>query len=232
MARKHRGVKKGFWKTVGRGLILAGGILFSLGALAALGALALRWWTDRTAKPLIYSLETAPPRRVAIVFGAGVWPDGRLSAILEDRVYTAVQLYRAGKVEKLLMTGDNRFIEYNEPGHMRAYALSLGVPDEDIVLDYAGRRTYDSCYRARHIFGVSSAILVTQAYHLDRALFTARALGIDAVGVAADRQPYVYLRRYWWREMLATPVAWWEVHISHPLPVMGEPLYIFPEDHN
>lgn len=230
MAQKGRRVKRGICRTVGRILIAAGGTFFALGVLAALAILALRWWTDRTAKPLIYPIETAPSRRVAIVFGAGVWPDGRLSAILEDRVYTAVQLYRAGKVEKLLMTGDNRFIEYNEPGHMRAYALSLGVPSEDIVLDYAGRRTYDSCYRARHIFGVTEAILVTQAYHLDRALFTARALGIDAVGVAADRQAYVYLRRYWWREVLATPVAWWEVKVSHPLPILGEPLYIFPNE--
>lgn len=230
MVRNRQRVKKGAFFKIARILVIAGGTLLSLGALAALGILALRWWTDRAAKPLIYNVETVPPRRVAIVFGAGVWPDGRLSAVLEDRVYTAVQLYRAGKVEKLLMTGDNRFIEYNEPGHMRAYALSMGVPDEDIVLDYAGRRTYDSCYRARHIFGVADAILVTQAYHLDRALFTARALGIDAVGVAADRQTYVYLRRYWWREILATPVAWWEVKVSKPLPVMGEPLYIFPKE--
>jgi len=197
--------------------------------LATLAVAGLRWWTDHTAKPSTYALEEAPIRRVAIVFGAGVWPDGRLSAVLEDRVYTAVQLYQAGRVQKILMTGDNRFVDYNEPGHMRRYALSLGVPDEDIVLDYAGRRTYDSCYRARQIFGVTDAILVTQAYHLDRALFTARSLGIDAVGVPADRREYVYLRRYWWREVLATTVAWWQVKVSHPVPVMGVKLPIFPE---
>jgi SanA protein len=197
--------------------------------LAAAVVVGLRWWSDHTAKPLIYTVDEAPSRRVAIVFGAGVWPDGRLSAVLEDRVHTAVQLYRAGKVQKLLMTGDNRFVGYNEPEHMRQYALSLGVPDEDIVLDYAGRRTYDSCYRARHIFGVSDAVLVTQAYHLDRALFTARGIGIDAVGVAADRREYVYLQRYWWREMLATSVAWWQVTISRPLPIMGEKLPIFAD---
>lgn len=202
--------------------------LVGLPLLAVVVVTGLRWWTDYTAKPLTYSLDTAPSRRVAIVFGAGVWPDGRLSAVLEDRVYTAVQLYKAGRVQKLLMTGDNRFVDYNEPGHMRRYALSLGVPDEDIVLDYAGRRTYDSCYRARNIFGVTDAILVTQAYHLDRALFTARAMGIDAVGVPADRREYVYLRRYWWREVLATAVAWWQVKISQPVPVMGEKLPIFP----
>jgi SanA protein len=204
--------------------------LLALSALALSAALllgTLRWWTDMRGRPHTYTPADVPARRVAIVFGAGVWPNGRLSAVLEDRVLTAVDLYRTGKVRKLLMTGDNRFVDYNEPAHMRAYALALGVPEEDIVLDYAGRRTYDSCYRARHIFGVTDAILLTQAYHLDRALFTARRLGIDAVGVPADRQPYAFIRRYWWREILATAVAWWQVTVSHPLPVMGDQLPIF-----
>jgi SanA protein len=131
-------------------------------------------------------------------------------------------------VQKLLLTGDNRTLEYNEPQHMRDYALSLGVPDEDIVLDYAGRRTYDSIYRARHIFEVDAAILVTQAYHLDRALFTADGLGIDAVGVSADRRDYFLITRYWWREMVATALAAIEVYITHPVPVLGETLPIFP----
>jgi SanA protein len=107
--------------------------------------------------------------------------------------------------------------------------VSLGVPADDIVLDYAGRRTYDSCYRARYIFRVTDAILVTQAYHLDRALFTAHHLGIDVVGVPADRRDYVRIRYYWWRELAATTVAFWEVLVTRPEPVMGEPLPIFPE---
>ena len=103
----------------------------------------LRWWTNyRFAETCIVRMAS-PPVRLAIVFGAGVWPGGQLSPVLEDRVYTAVRLYNAGKVRKLLMTGDNRTLDYNEPQHMREYALELGVPDEDIVLDYAGRRTYD-----------------------------------------------------------------------------------------
>ncbi len=103
------------------------------------------------------------------------------------------------------------------------------MPAEDIVLDYAGRRTYDSCYRALHIFGVKEAILVTQAYHLDRALFIAEHLGLDAVGVGADRRSYLYLRNYWWRELAATALAGWEVLIARPKPVLGEKLPIFPE---
>ncbi len=204
----------------------------SIAILCVLGLaflVALRWWTDYRGKRLIYTIESVPPQQVAIVFGAGVWPDGRLSDVLADRVYTAAQLYQRGKVQKLLMTGDNRFVDYNEPKHMHDYAVTLGVPDEDIVLDYAGRRTYDSCYRAKHIFGVSDAILVTQAYHMDRTLFTADRLGIDAVGVAADRKDYIAIKGYWWRELFATALAWWEVTITRPEPVLGDKLPIFPD---
>jgi SanA protein len=201
-----------------------------LATIITAAVVALRWWTDYRYKGRIFTLDSVPSRAVAIVFGAGVWPDGRLSDILADRVETAVALYHAGKVKKLLMTGDNRFAYYNEPKHMREYAMARGVPAEDIVLDYAGRRTYDSCYRAWHIFGVREAILITQAYHLDRALFTADHLGIDAVGVGADHRSYVYLQRYWWRELLATSVAWWEVLITRPKPILGPKLPIFPDE--
>jgi SanA protein len=201
-----------------------------VGVLLVSIPVALRWWTDHRYKTRIYTPETVPPMDVAIVFGAGVWPSGRLSDILADRMDTAIELYRQGKVKVLLLTGDNRRIDYNEPQDMHDYAVARGVPSEDIVLDYAGRRTYDSCYRARHIFGVSQAILVTQAYHLDRALFSANHLGIDAIGVAADHREYVYLRYYWLRELLATPVAWWEVFITHPQPILGEPMPIFLDE--
>lgn len=179
---------------------------------------------------LVYSLDQVPSKPVAIVFGAGIWPDGSLSDILADRVDTAIDLYKQGKVQKLLFTGDNRYLNYNEPQRMTEYAIARGVPETDIVQDYAGRRTYDSCYRALNIFKVDSAILVTQAYHLPRALFTADHLGIRVVGVAADRHHYVYIINYRLRELLATPVAWWEVLISHPLPVLGPELPIFPPE--
>jgi SanA protein len=122
----------------------------------------LRWWVDRRFKKRIYTVEDVPPHRVALVFGAGITSEGRPMPALADRVWTAAQLYHAGKVEKLLMSGDNRFIDYNEPEAMRQYALQQGVPNEVIVLDYAGRRTYDTCYRAKYIFGVEDAVLVTQ----------------------------------------------------------------------
>jgi SanA protein len=127
------------------------------------------------------------------------------------------------------MSGDNRYVEYNEPAAMHAYALTLGVPEEDIVLDYAGRRTYDTCYRARDIFGLDQVILVTQDFHLPRALYTCNVLGVSALGVPADQRPYNQRSLTYWhlREAFATVVAFWQVHISRPLPVLGEKEYIF-----
>ncbi len=196
------------------------------------GLLALfipRLITSLYASVRTFTAETAPTDRVVIVFGAGLRRDGTPTAILRDRVETAAHLFKDGKVEKLLMSGDNRFVEYNEPEAMRQYALSLGVPDEAIVLDYAGRRTYDTCYRAKAIFGVKSAILVTQDFHLPRALFLCNTLGLEAVGVKADNFYYLKRLRLYWnvRELLATVGAFMDVYVNKPLPVLGEPEHIF-----
>lgn len=173
-------------------------------------------------------LDVVPERSVALVFGAGYWEDGALSDILRDRLDAAIELYQTGKVEKLLFSGDNRVVEYNEPARMREYAHSQGVLDEAIVMDFAGRRTYDTCYRARDIFQVEEVILVTQRYHLSRALLTCDGLDVDAIGYVADRTPYVHIRWYWVREMPAIWNAWWDIYIGHPVPVLGDPLPIFP----
>ncbi|MCS6994900.1 MAG: YdcF family protein [Anaerolineales bacterium] len=177
-----------------------------------------------------YTENEAPTRPVAIVFGAGLTRSGEATPVLRDRIQTAARLYFAGKVRKLLMTGDNSTVYYNEPEAMRRYALALGVPDEDIVLDYAGRRTYDSCYRAREIFGVQSAILVTQKFHLPRALYLCNMLGIDGVGVAAENFRYRRMSLLFWnlRELAATLTALIDVHLTRPLPILGQPEPIFP----
>jgi SanA protein len=172
----------------------------------------------------IDELPIADQPRVAIVFGAGLTRSGEPTPALYDRVATAVELYQRGLVNKLLLTGDNRFENYNEPEAMRRTAIRLGVPDKDLVLDYAGRRTYDSCYRAHDIFGVSRAILVTQAFHLERALYLCDAFGIEGVGVAADRRRYTASSQTWWslREAAATLAAWLDVNVTRPVPVLGE----------
>lgn len=188
--------------------------------------LLLRWWVKQRYARLTFTVQDVPTRDVAIVFGAGITTDGRPLPALADRVLTAVELYHAGKVKKLLLSGDNRFINYNEPQAMREYALAHGVPDDDLVLDYAGRRTYDTCYRAGYIFGVRKAILVTQQFHLPRALYICDNLGIDVVGVVADRQPYLSIRYWQLREVAATANAWLDLNLLHPTPVLGEKLPI------
>ena len=208
-------------KWVGR-ILLAG---LGLALLAAIALWALRAWVGARTRDRIYSSAAGTPSRpAAIVFGAGYWPSGRLSDALADRMDTAIELYRAGKVHKLLLTGDNRFENYNEPGRMMEYALAQGVPREDLVPDYAGRRTYDSCYRAKEIFGLEQAVLVTQAFHLPRAVYTCDRLGLEVVGTVADRHTYVYSDWYRLRELFALARAWLDVTLLHPLPVLGEPI--------
>ena len=196
------------------------------GTLIFLPRLITAWY----ARSRLFSISDAPVRRVAIVFGAGLLRDGSPTPVLRDRVAAAARLYLDGKVEKLLMSGDNRTEQHNEPGAMQTYAIRLGVPKADIVLDYAGWRTYDTCYRAREIFGVHQAILVTQSFHLPRALYLCNAMGISAVGVSADLRPYRFFSQLVWnlRELTATPVAFYELHFTHPLPVLGKPEPIFP----
>jgi vancomycin permeability regulator SanA len=201
--------------------------------LIALGLLVLvvpRIVTGVYARGKVYAASEVPTRGVAIVFGAGLWRDGSPTPILIDRVTAAANLYFAGKVEKLLMSGDNRFVDYNEPEAMRQLALSLGVPDDAVVLDYAGRRTYDTCYRAQAIFGVTEAILVTQAFHMPRAIYLCNHLGVDSVGVESDLRIYRKFSMLTWnlRELLATTAALWDVNIGHPVPVLGKPEPIFP----
>ncbi len=171
-----------------------------------------------------------PQAPVALVLGAGLNRDGTPGVVLRDRVNTAAELYFSGKVDLLLMSGDNTTPYYNEPGAMQQYALSLGVREEDIVLDYAGRRTYDSCYRAREIFSLEKLVVVTQAYHLPRALFLCHALDIESYGVTADEANYIRSRyTFWWfREILASINAYWDIFISPPEPISGNPEPIFP----
>ena len=204
-------------------------VALALSFFTAVGLLLPKFVVLIFAAPRTFSVEDVPQDRVAIVFGAGLLWDGSAGPVLSDRVETAVKLYQQGKVNKLLMSGDNRFIEHNEPEAMRQYALERGIPDEDIVLDYAGRRTYDTCYRAKHIFQVDSAILVTQAFHLPRALFLCNWFDVESTGVEANNRYFLKRSLIYWnaRELFANFQAVWDVMITKPLPVLGdvEPIY-------
>ncbi len=207
--------------------------ILRVGLVLCAGALVVPWllrtWVHGIVNSRIYEQgQAVPSAGVALVLGAGLLADGTPTPVLYDRVATAADLYHAGVVKKLLMSGDNRFEWYNEPEEMRQLAIKLGVPDKDVVLDYAGRRTYDSCFRARAIFDVEQAVVVTQRFHLDRALYLCDALGMRAVGVIADRRVYSTPWRQWWdvREMAALGSALLDVHFLHPQPVLGEKLPI------
>ncbi len=216
-----------------------------LGLLALVGLvttiLLFPWiwrnWVEWRYQPVIYNADsyvnnfsnlsedgTSP--KVAIVFGARVYSNERLSAMLRDRVDTAIDLYHAGQVDKLLLSGGQNGLEYDEPTAMMSYALDRGVPAEDIQPDYGGRRTYDTCYRADHIFQVEQAVLVTQEFHLPRALLLCDQLGIEVVGVKADRRVYDP-RSIAWSESREVPalVAALVDLVRRPMPpILGEPI--------
>jgi SanA protein len=160
-----------------------------------------------------------PAAPVALVFGAGLATVTEPSPLLAERLDMAVALYRAGKVKWLLVSGDSSDPSHDETHAMRKYAMEQGVPEEDVRADDLGLSTYDSCVRAQAVFGVKRAVLVTQRFHLSRALFIANSIGMDADGVAADtgeprRSPYV------WRELLSRPLALAMV-IARPEPEGG-----------
>lgn len=149
--------------------------------------------------------EEYPVGVVAIVPGAAISKEGELSSVFIARIDMAIKLYEAGKVSKILVSGDNSTVSHNEVNPARMYLLSKGILDQDIFLDHAGFDTYSSMYRARDIFEVSSVIVTTQSFHLPRAVFIARRLGIDAYGVRADVENLLF--RNYIREMLATEKA-------------------------
>lgn len=187
-------------------------------------SLLTRIWIHDTAQSRIYSVAKVPHCRVALVLGALVHPNGHLSSTLRDRVDKSIELYKAGKVEKLLMSGDNRFTHYNEPDRMKEYAIAHGVPACDVACDYAGRRTYDSVCRAKRIFGQNELIIVTQTFHLYRALFYCDHLGVKAYGVASDVSATPV--RSLVREYPGCLNAVADVYLLHPHPVMGKKEHI------
>ncbi|MFF9479961.1 vancomycin high temperature exclusion protein [Streptomyces sp. NPDC014733] len=145
-------------------------------------ALAPATWLNVSAGPRVRALDEVPRAPVAVVFGAGLW-DGEPSPYLADRLDAAVRLYRRGTVRAVLVTGDHGRTDYDEPDAMRRYLVRHGVPGRRIVGDHAGFDTWDSCSRARRIFGVRQAVLVSQGFHIRRALALCSAAGIDAYGV-------------------------------------------------
>jgi len=199
--------------------MIGGGILFLL--IFFFPCLVLL----RTSSAVLTSSVSAPATPVAIVFGAGLNTQGGPSDVLYDRLLVAADLYQQGKVQTILVSGDNRVVAYNEPQVMfETLTEEFGIPTEAVLIDYAGRRTYDTCVRAKTIWGVDHALLVTQAYHLPRALWTCTALGIDSQGISATLQPYI--KDIWFRvrELAALYRMAFDLYILPPSFIGGEVL--------
>lgn len=163
-----------------------------------------------------------------LILGCGVRKDGTPSLMLRDRLETGIALYEAGAGKKLLMSGDHGRKEYDEVNTMKAFAMERSIPSEDIFMDHAGFSTYDSMYRARDIFCAEKVIIVTQEYHLPRALYVAEKLGLEAYGVAALDVNYHGQAYREFREMLARAkdfcTAWMQPkpkYLGEAIPVSG-----------
>ena len=162
-----------------------------------------------------------------LVLGAGLLPDGSPSLMLAERIQQGVDLYEAGAAPKLLMSGDHTRPAHDEVNAMKDAALARGVPSEDVFMDHAGIATYDSFYRARDIFSVKKLIIVTQAYHLPRALWIARRMGLEAVGVACDTRRYAGQLNRDVREILARDKDFFKCILLPPPRYLGEAIPIW-----
>lgn len=199
--------------------------------LAVLGAsfLAINHYVERIGAKYIYSAQDVPAADTVLILGAYVLPDGTLSTMLKDRVTVGYELYENNKAPKIIVSGDHGRQDYDEVNTMKDFIKSKGVTGEDIFMDHAGFSTYESLYRARDIFRVKKVIIVTQRYHLLRAVFIARELGLEAYGVASDNHDYgQVMAAYGVREMAARNKDFWLAKVIKPQPTfLGEAIPVF-----
>lgn len=185
----------------------------------------LYFTVSRNFRPNIYDDVTKVPKvKTALVLGAGLKEDGTPSDILEDRVLSAVHLYQAGKVQKVIFSGDNSTFNHNEPSAMKKLAVKMGVPDKDIQVDDAGLRTYDSCWRVKNIFSQAEVIIVTQSFHITRSMFICQGLGVKVTGFVSDSGTYPLDQWNYWkfRDMIALTKSAYDLYLNPPKVIAGE----------
>lgn len=202
----RRLMRRGFWTL----LLLA----LSAGGLAAL----VDAHVGSVGGGLLVAAEQAPEMEAILVLGASVRPGGIPSPMLTDRLETGLALFRAGKAPRLLVSGDHGGPDYDEVNTMRRYLEARGVPEEAIFMDHAGFSTYESLYRARDVFAARRILVVSQEFHLRRALYLARELGVEARGVAADRRAYPGMLKHRLREVAARVKALLDARVVRPRP--------------
>lgn len=189
-------------------------VLICASGLIVLIAILNFWVVGRSRGRIYTSVEAVPNTPVALVLGTSRYVRGARNVFFFNRIQAAVELYRQGKVKKILVSGDNGTESYNETDDMRRELIKRGVPEKDIVNDHAGFRTLDSVVRAKSVFGQSKILIVSQKFHVQRAIFIARAHGIDAVGYAAeDPAEGGAMMRVMTREYFARVKAWLDCYI-------------------
>lgn len=206
-------------------------VAIALGILGAATVLGINGWVKSSVKEYILTEEQAAALTdmdCVLVLGCKVGANGTPSHMLEDRLRQGVALYDQGTAPKLLMSGDHGTEDYDEVDAMKRYAVDAGVPSQDVFMDHAGFSTYESVYRAKEIFGVERVVIVTQEYHLYRALMVARRMGLEAYGVASDYRTYAGQTSRDVREILARvkdfgmTVFWPEpTYLGDPIPISG-----------
>lgn len=218
-------------KKLKRVLLLGLVTMVSLGILGAALIFGINGWVKGSVKEYILTEEQASQLAdvdCILVLGCKVGADGTLSHMLEDRLRQGVALYDLGAAPKLLMSGDHGTAEYDEVDAMKRYAVDANIPSSDVFMDHAGFSTYESIYRAKEVFGVERVIIVTQEYHLYRALMIARRMGLEAYGVAVNYRTYVGQTSRDIREILARvkdfgmTIFWPEpTYLGEAIPISG-----------
>ncbi len=203
-------------------------IVIGLPGSTILGVSLINSHIHKKSNAYIFSddIDKVPKTQVALILGAKVSHDGVMSPMLHDRVTTALELYKKGKVERFLVSADHGRKNYDEVNPIKEYLLKKDIPAEDIFLDHAGFDTYDSLFRAKYIFQIQSLTVVTQNFHLPRAIYLGRSLGIDTYGVSADRQFYGGIEYNKSRETIAGVKAFFNICFRAKPKYLGEPIPI------
>jgi len=201
-------------------------ILFfeSMAVLLAIAIILINLNVQSVSQPFIFTdMDKLPPAQTVLILGASVYHNQILSDMLKDRADTAIELYQTGKVKSFLVSGDNREKNYNETMTIQKYLLGQGIPQDKIFLDYAGFDTYDSLYRARDVFQAKEGLIIaSQSFHLPRAVYIGRQLGLEVYGFPADKRPYHNVWLNIAREKLANVKAWLDINLSNKPQFLGQ----------
>ncbi|MDD2234278.1 MAG: ElyC/SanA/YdcF family protein [Desulfitobacteriaceae bacterium] len=197
--------------------------------LLGCAVLAVDRYVERVGTKYMLNVNDVPVADAVLVLGAYVFPDGTTSSMLNDRLSQGYELYKTGKAPKILVSGDHGQKDYDEVNAMKSFLKDRGVPGQDVFMDHAGFSTYESVYRARDVFKVQRVIIVTQEYHLMRAVFLAREMGLEAYGIASDKHDYGQAMKFYKvREIAARNKDFIWAKIIKPEPTfLGDAIPVF-----